>query len=156
MQAPMPDFDLLTLLQQFTVETDRYVDAVSSTHRLHRTDLSALAFMVQAARADQTVTPGRLGEALNLSSPATTALMDRLDRAGHLTRHRSAEDRRQIQLAMTDHARQVGRRLFTPLARHLTQALDGYSDAERELASRFITDMIAATIAAREDIPEPG
>ncbi len=51
MQAPMPDFDLLTLLQQFTVETDRYVDAVSSTHRLHRTDLSALAFMVQAARA---------------------------------------------------------------------------------------------------------
>ncbi len=155
MTAPRPHYELLALLQQFTVETDRYVDTISSIHGLHRTDMTALAFMVQSSRAEQTVTPGRLGDALDLSSPATTALVDRLDRAGHVTRRRSDEDRRQIQLAMTDHARQVGSMLFSPLARHLGEALENYSAEERDLAGRFVTDMIAATIAAREDIPRP-
>ncbi|WP_434616793.1 MarR family winged helix-turn-helix transcriptional regulator [Arthrobacter sp. A5] len=153
MTAPRPNYELLTLLQQFTVETDRYVDAVSGIHGLHRTDMSALAFMVQSARTGQKVTPGRLGEALNLSSPATTALVARLDRAGHVTRQRSDEDRRQVRLAMTDHARQVGSTLFSPLARHLGDALENYSAQERELAQRFLRDMIEATTAAREDIP---
>ncbi|MDJ0357631.1 hypothetical protein [Paenarthrobacter sp. PH39-S1] len=79
--------------------------------------------------------------------------MAKLDRAGHVTRQRSDKDRRQVQLAMTDHACQVGSTLFSPLARHLGDALENYSAQERELAQRFLRDMIEATTAAREDIP---
>ncbi|WP_233494239.1 MarR family winged helix-turn-helix transcriptional regulator [Renibacterium salmoninarum] len=62
---------------------------------------------------------------MNLSSPATTALIDRLDRAGHVERRRSGTDRRQVQLASTEKAKQTGRALFGPLARHLSLAMQG-------------------------------
>ncbi|MCZ2401915.1 MarR family transcriptional regulator [Paenarthrobacter sp. Z7-10] len=156
MTKARPNLELLTLLQEFTVETERYVEQVSSTHALHRTDLNALAFLVQASRSEGPVTPGRLGEALNLSSPATTALVDRLDRAGHLTRRRSETDRRQVQLSMTSHAREVGSALFSPLAARLDAALTDYSPQERQLAERFMRDMVRATVQARSEIPDPG
>lgn len=96
------------------------------------------------------MTPGKLGEALNLSSPATTALVDRLERSGHVNRERSQTDRRQVELAMTGHARSVGRALFGPLASHLGAALEGYTAEELELVTRFLEDMTAATTAARD------
>jgi DNA-binding MarR family transcriptional regulator len=147
-----PHLELLTLLQQFTLETERYVDRISTLHGLHRTDMSALAFMVQAVRAQETVTPGKLGKVLNLSSPATTALLDRLDRAGHISRQREGSDRRQVQIALTDQARELGSRLFSPLADRLADALDGYAPDELRLAHSFILDMITATIQAYGDI----
>jgi DNA-binding MarR family transcriptional regulator len=137
------------LLQQFTVETDRYVETISERNALHRTDLNALAFLVQAARTATPVTPGKLGEALNLSSPATTALVDRLDRAGHVQRDRIGTDRRKVQLSMTEHARRVGSSLFAPLAQQLGAAIEQYSEEEQALAERFIRDMVAATVRAR-------
>ena len=71
--------ELLALLQQFTVETDRYVDTVSVRDDLHRTDLNALGIMMGAARAGVTVTPaaisvlpkGRCGVAASLSTGIT-------------------------------------------------------------------------------------
>ncbi len=155
MTTDRPYLELLTLLQQFTIETERYVERISAIHGLHRTDMSALAFMVQAARTPEPVTPGKLGEALNLSSPATTALLDRLDRAGHIHRQREGNDRRQVQIVMTDQARRLGSSLFSPLASHLALALDAYSPQERLLAERFVRDMVHGTIEARVSIGKP-
>lgn len=89
---------LLILLQQFTMETDRFINGLSAKHHLHRTDLSALGSVMTALRRGEAATPGKLGKELNLSSPATTALIDRLDRAGHITRKRSETDRRQVKV----------------------------------------------------------
>ncbi|PYI67611.1 MarR family transcriptional regulator [Arthrobacter livingstonensis] len=119
-------------------------------HGLHRTDLNALGLLVRPDAAGHAMTPGKLGEALNLSSPATTALVDRLERSGHVNRERSQTDRRQVELAMTGQARSVGRALFGPLAVHLGAALEGYTDVELELVTRFLEDMTAATAAARD------
>jgi hypothetical protein len=44
------------------------------------------------------MTPGRLGEELNLTSPSVTALLDRLERHGHLRRVRDQRDRRRVTL----------------------------------------------------------
>ncbi|WP_051423377.1 MarR family winged helix-turn-helix transcriptional regulator [Arthrobacter sp. MA-N2] len=143
---------LLGLLQQFTVETDRYVEAVSSSHDLHRTDLNALAAMVAAAREGRTMTPGALRTALNLSSPATTALVDRLDRAGHLARHRSEKDRRQVHLEMTDSARATGSQLFSPLASAIAPVIGALSPEELHTVMTFMQGVIEATVAARKDV----
>lgn len=151
MNAQIPHAELMALMREFSVQTDRYVERVASLHGLHRTDLNALGLLVRPG--DDHLTPGKLGEALNLSSPATTALLDRLERNGHVNRQRSEIDRRQVQLAMTDHARVVGRTLFSPLAAHLGAALADYTPAELELVQRFLTDMTAATVAARDDVP---
>lgn len=150
--------ELLALLQQFTVETDRYVDTVSVRDALHRTDLNALGIMMGAARAGATVTPGMLRQALNLSSPATTALIDRLDEAGHVRRSRSSVDRRQVHLEMTEKALATGSRLFTPLARSVEQSLSDFSTEELELLCTMMRRVTDATVRARrqaiEDTPE--
>ncbi len=150
---------ILRLLQQFTAETERYVDVVSTKDALHRTDLHALGILVGAAQSGTTVTPGRLREELNLSSPATTALIDRLTSAGHVTRARSDIDRRQVHLEMTEKAQAAGSRLFAPLAQHITAALDQFSDDELALLATMLERITAATITAKNDagrLPGPG
>lgn len=142
--------ELMALLQQFTVETDRYVDTISVRDALHRTDLNALGIMMGAARAGATVTPGMLRQALNLSSPATTALIDRLDEAGHVRRSRSSVDRRQVHLEMTEKALATGSRLFTPLAREVEQSLAEFTPEELALLSRMMRKVTDATVHARE------
>ncbi|WP_026553492.1 MarR family transcriptional regulator [Arthrobacter sp. H20] len=153
--AENPRFELMALLQQFTVETDRYVDAVSARDSLYRTDLNALGVMMGAARAGTTVTPGMLRAELHLSSPATTALVDRLDSAGHVKRSRSDVDRRQVNLQMTEKAMETGGRLFAPLAQHISGALDNFSRQEQQLLTEMMHQITAATIAAREGIAQP-
>jgi DNA-binding MarR family transcriptional regulator len=147
---------LLGLLQQFTVETERYVEAISNRHHLHRTDLNALAAMVAAAREGKTMTPGALRAALNLSSPATTALVDRLDRAGHLERRRSEKDRRQVHLEMTDTARATGSELFSPLAGAIAPVIDALSPEELHIVMAFMRGVIEATTQARSDVTRKG
>ncbi|MHA7144658.1 MarR family winged helix-turn-helix transcriptional regulator [Arthrobacter sp. TmT3-37] len=143
--------ELMALMQQFTVETDRYVDVASERDSLYRTDLHALGIMMGAARAGLTVTPGLLREELNLSSPATTALVDRLDSAGHVTRRRSEVDRRQVHLEMTEKARITGAMLFAPLARHINAVLDVYSDEDLALLRDMMRKVTEATVAAKNE-----
>ncbi|WP_051477046.1 MarR family transcriptional regulator [Arthrobacter sp. Br18] len=140
---------LMELLRQFTVETDRYIEAASAGDALHRTDLNALGIMMGAARAGATVTPGMLREELDLSSPATTALVDRLNTAGHVTRTRSAVDRRQVHLELTERALDTGSRLFAPLAQHITDALSEFDDAELALLERMMQRVTDATVLAK-------
>lgn len=142
--------ELIALLREFTMETDRYIDAISARDSLYRTDLNALGVMMSAARSGATVTPGTLREALRLSSPATTALIDRLDQSGHVTRTRSSMDRRQVHLEMTEKALETGGRLFAPLARHINLALDGFTEDELALLALMMRKITDSTIQARQ------
>ena len=142
---------LMALLRAYSVETDRYVETRGSHHELHRTDLNALAVIMDASRVGEPLTPGRLGAALHLSSPATTALLDRLERNGHVRRVRSTVDRRRVDLEMTENAAVLGGALFAALGRHVGEVIAGYSEHEREIVARFLTDVIAATVAARQE-----
>ncbi len=155
MKPPQPHAELFAAMREFTLESDRYVDRAASLHGLHRTDLNALGFLIRPGRDAKAMTPGKLGEALNLSSPATTALVDRLERSGHVNRLRNQTDRRQIQLAMTDHAKDVGRALFMPLAAQLAGTLHNYTPEELALVQRFLHDMTEATTEAMENLQPP-
>jgi len=144
--------DLIDLLRRFSVETDRYISRFASRYGLHRTDLQALGVMMQASRSGSPLTPGALGAALNLSSPATTALLDRLAAAGHVVRERSLSDRRSIELHIGAAAEQVGRQLFGPLGAVILEVIDRYTDDEQALVARFLGDVISATSQAREQV----
>lgn len=146
-----PPNPLLRLLQEFTIEANRYVDAAGDRNDMHRTDMNALALIMRHTARGDVVTPGVLRKELNLSSPATTALIDRLDNSGHVVRERHATDRRQVQLKMTPKAFQEGGAIFAPLARHMDSAMAGFSAAELETVTRFMTAMIEATVAARTE-----
>lgn len=145
---------LVRLLQEFSLEANRYVDAAGGRNDMHRTDLNALSVIMEHSARNQVVTPGVLRRELHLSSPATTALIDRLDRSGHVVRERQGTDRRQVQLRLTAKAYRDGGAMFLPLARHMGIALDGFSAQEQEIATRFLTAMIDATVRAGAEVSQ--
>lgn len=151
---------LIRLLQEFTLEANRYVDAAGGRQDMHRTDLNALAVIMRHTAKGNTVTPGLLRKELHLSSPATTALIDRLDHSGHVVRERHSADRRQVQLKMTPKAFEDGGAIFAPLSRFMNGAMAGFSPAELDTVTRFMTAMVEATVSAREvhsaDARRPG
>lgn len=143
--------ELVRLLQEFTLEANRYADTAGGRHGMHRTDLNALAVIMRHSATDRVVTPGILRSELHLSSPATTALVDRLCASGHLVRERLGADRRQVQLRLTPKAYRDGSALFMPLAAAMGQAMVHYSAGELDLVHRFMSDMLAATAAAGQE-----
>lgn len=149
--GPREPSPLVRLLQEFSLEANRYVDAAGARNDMHRTDLNALSVIMEHTAKNQVVTPGVLRRELHLSSPATTALIDRLDRSGHVVRERQGTDRRQVQLRMTAKAFEDGGAMFLPLARHMGAAMEGFTPEELEVATRFLTAMIGATVRAGEE-----
>jgi DNA-binding MarR family transcriptional regulator len=91
-------------------------------------------------------TPGKLAAHTGLTTGATTAVIDRLERAGFARRLRSTEDRRSVLVeALPERLRQV-EALYQPLAAAVARLNEDYGD--RQLA--VIVDYLsrAVTLAA--------
>ncbi|MBB6346807.1 MarR family winged helix-turn-helix transcriptional regulator [Nonomuraea muscovyensis] len=150
--APPPTaYELMVAIRRLNMESDRFIERFAVLHGLHRTDLNALVVILDAANAGRHPTPGELGAALNLSPPATSALVNRLEQAGHVERRRSTTDRRKIEIAVNEPAVRLAGRFFAPLGRHLTAAIDEFTPDEREIIARFLTRAITATTTAVQE-----
>ena len=136
--------ELALLLRRLTVELDAVGQRFAELHGLNRTDVRALVAIMDAARGGQSLTAGRLGAAVDLSSASVTALLDRLERVGHIRRTRDADDRRRVVLEMSDSAMAAGAEHFGALQRDLAAAMEGYTDDELTVVRRFLLDMTAA------------
>lgn len=146
--------ELALLLRRLTVELDAVGQRFARAHGLNRTDVRALVAIMDAARRGEALTAGRLGSAVELSSASVTALVDRLEKVGHLRRVRDPEDRRRVALEMSDEAMAAGAEHFGGLARDLVAAMDGYTDEELAVVRRFLVGMTdVITRHSREDPP---
>jgi len=143
--------EVVLLLHSVSVESNRTAAVFGETHDLHRTDLDALAVVVGASMAGREMTPGLLATELRLSSPATTALVDRLARSGHLVRERSTTDRRKVVLRVQDRARDLAREFFTPMADGVGAVLDDMSEDDVEVVARFLTAAVDALRDASQE-----
>jgi DNA-binding MarR family transcriptional regulator len=129
------------LLRRLTVELDAVGQQFAVRHGLNRTDVRALVAIMDAARRGEALTAGALGSAVELRSASVTALVDRLENAGHVRRIRDPEDRRRVSLQMSDAAMAAGAEHFGGLQRDLTAAMEDYSDEELAVVHRFLLDM---------------
>jgi DNA-binding MarR family transcriptional regulator len=143
------DTVLVRLLRQLTVETDRFAEMFGEAHGMHRTDLNALVVIMHAAHRGESVSPGQLARALDMSASAITAVLDRLEHAGHVARDRSPRDRRRIELLMPEEAMRLGQQFFGPLGVELSSAWSGFNEDERATIARFLTLSIEATARTR-------
>lgn len=144
--------ELVRLLQEYAGEAERLSQVFADRHDMHVTDLYALLAVMQAERAGAPLTPGRLGEHLGLSSGATTAVIDRLERVDHVFRSRDDRDRRRVTLHYGDTAGRVGATFFGPLAVRMDAFLADYTPAERAAAARFLRDANAAVRGYRAEV----
>jgi DNA-binding MarR family transcriptional regulator len=137
-EPPAGRDELVRLLQAYATESARLAQAFSERHGLHTTDLHALIAVLGAEASGEPLTAGRLGTHLGLSSGATTALVDRLERHDHVRRDRDARDRRRVVLRYGEGAAAVGREFFGPLGARMDALLEGYSAEDRAVVARFL------------------
>ncbi|MFC9124379.1 MarR family transcriptional regulator [Streptomyces sp. NPDC057067] len=128
------------LLRRVSVEFGLRQAEFAARHGMHPTDVRALVCLLAAARSDTPATAGWLGTQLGLNSAGTTALIDRLEGLGHLTRTRDARDRRRVLLAVTASAVERGQEFFgRPLAR-MTELLGTFDRREAAAVRRFLLE----------------
>ena len=128
-----PEMEIVHLLRAVAVELGLHSARFANQNGMHPTDVRALIALMDAARAGEEMTTGRLGTALGLNSAGTTALVDRLERAGHVRRTRSEGDRRKVVVEVDRRAVDLGQSFFGPLIGSAVGLLQGYDD--RELAA---------------------
>src|SRR4051794_36255024 len=134
-----PGLRVVHQLRAITVELDLLGAEFAQRNNLHPTDLRALICLLDAARAHTLATPGWLGRQLGLNSAGTTALVDRLERLGHVQRTRDSRDRRRVLGAVDERAVELGQSFFGPLIARCVELLSGYDERERAAVRGFLT-----------------
>ncbi|MEV7416075.1 MarR family transcriptional regulator [Streptomyces sp. NPDC089919] len=130
------------LLRAMNADFNRIAQEFAHAQGLHLTDVQALIAVLDADREEAgPMTPGRLRTRMNLTSGAVTACLDRLEKAGHVRRVRSADDRRVVHLHYTRAGRDAARAYFRPLARSTDAARASFSADELHVVVRFMAEM---------------
>ncbi|GAA2782134.1 MarR family winged helix-turn-helix transcriptional regulator [Kitasatospora aburaviensis] len=141
------------LLQDLASELNLLGHGFAAASGLHATDVQALLAVMRAAPGPDGgpggITPGRLRDELALTSGAVTAVLDRLERAGHIRRTRDAADRRQVFVHYLPGAGRMAGEWFAPVARR-TEAVRGeFTPAELAAVARFLGRMTEELEALR-------
>lgn len=89
--------------------------------------------------------PVELGHRLGgMRSASATALVDRLEAAGHVERRRHPSDRRRLVVVPTDQSDQAAGAVFAPLAAELEEAAAELSPEERAVVARYLDRVMEA------------
>src|SRR3954451_2462617 len=88
------------------------------------------------------VSQGRLGEVMKIDRTTMVALIDDLERAGHVDRTRNPEDRRAYALAATASGKRLQRRAATLMKQVYAETLSPLSAAERSELQRMLRAII--------------
>ncbi len=113
------DEDVLRSLRRIFHAVDRSSRRLSRLHGLTGPQAICLRAIDRAGR----INPGHLAREVSLSPPTITGILDRLERAGLVKRERSARDKRQVVVLMTDAGRALLRRSPPPLQEQFTRRL---------------------------------
>lgn len=122
--------DVAQAIAQFQSATNLVDEAAAALLGIHRTDLRCLGLL---HHANVPLQAGRLGAAAQISPGATTAAIDRLERAGYVRRVRAGGDRRGVLVELTPTAAERLEAIYAPIARAGMDRLSRYSEAELRL-----------------------
>ncbi|WP_330283820.1 MarR family winged helix-turn-helix transcriptional regulator [Streptomyces sp. NBC_00588] len=139
-----PEMEVVHLLRAVTVELGLHSARFAHRNGMHPTDVRALIALMDASRAGTGMTVGRLGAALGLNSAGTTALIDRMERAGQVRRVRGAGDRRRVLVEVTGTAVELGWASFGPLITAAVEVLRVYDERELAAVKGFLAGVLEA------------
>ena len=109
-------------------------EAASELTGVNRTDGRCLDIIDQHGR----ITAGDLAKAAGLTSGAVTAVLDRLEFAGHVRRVRDDVDRRRVYVEVTPETLRRMHEFYAPLAVSSKALLDNYTMQELQLLRGFV------------------
>ena len=94
------------------------------------------------------ISQGRLGEVMKIDRTTMVALVDDLERAGHVDRTRNPEDRRAYALAATASGRRIQRDAATLMKRVYNETLSPLSAGERRELLRMLRAIVEGASAS--------
>jgi DNA-binding MarR family transcriptional regulator len=121
------------LVQDFSSRVVFFHAIVAEKLGLHLTDLKSLHVLSQ-----QPMTAGILGERIGLSGPAVTALIDRLEKAGYVSRERDLADRRRITIVANPEKLIEVDSLYNGQYIKMSKLLSKYSKQEFDVILSFL------------------
>lgn len=133
--------EIRQLLNRRDLAATRHRAAVSRRLALSETEMLAVAHLAQHGR----LTPSALAELLDLSSGGVTALVQRLELAGHIERTRHPTDRRSVQLELAPALVARAAAAFLPLVGALDDVTAELSEPEQAVVRRFLARVTIAT-----------
>ncbi|GGS55568.1 MULTISPECIES: MarR family winged helix-turn-helix transcriptional regulator [Actinokineospora] len=143
-----PRLHTVRLLRTIAARLDLLDARFAAEHDLHPTDLRALIHLLEARRTGVPATPGWLCGRLGLNSASVTALVDRLVRAGMVTRTRDDHDRRRVLLSVHARAIDLGG-LAIDSTHDALSALDRCDPADLMAARRVLHEVARAMSGER-------
>lgn len=132
--------------REFTIGTVLFHHVVGEIIGVNVTDMECLALIIFRGVA----TPSELSRHTGLSSGATTAMLDRLERSGLVVRRANPEDRRGVLIELTNEGARRTEELFGPLRAAAGRLLARYSASELALLSDFFDRMAVVWKDERE------
>lgn len=123
--------------------------------KLSESELRALDHLSTGTRG-----PAELARLLDVSTPASTGIVDRLVARGHAERRPHAVDRRRTELHLTDSGRRELRTQLAPMIAALRDLDAHFTDEELAVAERYLrgaTEALTVLLAdGAEPTPRPG
>ena len=123
------------VMRDFMANAVLFQDAVARTGGLNSTDLQAVSLLMSQGPA----TPGELAERTGLSAGgAITAVIDRLEKAGYVSRQRDQADRRRVIVtADVDKVLEQVGPIYGRVGARWAAYLDTLTDEQIELANEL-------------------
>ena len=132
---------LMAALGRLHDAEQRLSDASLKYMKLNRSDMRALHYLIVCANSEVTATPGAIASHLNISTASTTKLLDRLERAGHVTRQPHPTDRRALAIAITPETHEAAMQTVGRQHARRFLAAARLTPGERDVVMRFLDDM---------------
>ncbi|BCY09017.1 MarR family winged helix-turn-helix transcriptional regulator [Actinoplanes sp. L3-i22] len=118
---------------------------------LHTTDAAALVEILAAQDRGAPLTQVELSQHIGLTPGATSALLNRLEAAGHVTRTRDSADRRVVTLRPTAGVDAMVDRFFDPLTERMGTMMSRYPPELLAEFSRFLDDVCTTMTAYAQE-----
>jgi DNA-binding MarR family transcriptional regulator len=136
-----------SLLHRREMAVARHRTAIARRLGMNETEMVAIAHLAQHGELTQT----RLGELLDLSSGGTAALVQRMERDGHLVRREDPRDKRVRLVSIAPATVERAGRAYAPLVADLERLLSELGDDEA-LVTRFLDALVALSEAHAEAV----
>lgn len=137
--------DVSTALRRLVSGWDHFRQSIADQLQVGTTEVGALVYLYDEGQ----LTPRELGERLGLTSGSVTALLDRLERAGFVSRSQNPDDRRSLFAAPTPSGRHAVQWFYEQLDTVIGDALADVPGLRRDL-------VVALAIATGQALTERG
>lgn len=138
-QPPPSTGELLAAVRALAAALDRFDEAAGRVLGIGRSDLRALNLLEHGP-----LSAGELGDRLGLTSGSVTVLIDRIVKAGFVSRHPGQTDRRSVYVHLEPATYAAFARVYAPCGRAVADLEDSMSAPQRETARHVLRELAAA------------